>query len=111
MIKDIAVTIPRNNEYYNFLCPNCNSKNIRVIPIGISYTTTIVNNNDIANTQFKIGYTKMPHISEVLENPDVIKICECNSCKIKSRITKVINIQDLKKYLRKNNIEKPMVIQ
>jgi len=109
-MKDLANKIKEEVKYFNFKCPNCGSKNIRIIPLGVSYTNTIVDNNDILNIKFKMGYKKVPHIEDVLKDKDVKKVCDCQDCQVKSSINEELQTVDLRGYLKRNKLEKPMVI-
>ena len=110
MMKDLANKIKKDVQYFDFTCPDCKSDNIRIIPLGISYTNYIVNNDDIENVKFKFGYKKIPHIEDVLKDKETQKACECNNCKKVNRITTQLASLELRKYLKKNKLEKPMVI-
>jgi hypothetical protein len=57
-----------------------------------------------------MGYKKVPHIEEVLKDKDIKKICFCNDCNIKQSIIEEFGSIELRAYLKRNKLEKPMVL-
>lgn len=110
-MKDLASKIKSNGKaMFNMKCSFCNSSNIEIRPINAVF---YIEDNEEQLKDLPLVYRfnkNIKHISEVLVDPDIEKRYCCNECNRCDRIRDDIDNQQIRKYIKKNKLEKPMRI-
>jgi len=89
-------------EFFKFVCPDCQSKNIDLRSLKHAHKPEIIDNSDLPKKE-ATRLNNLPNLKESIlksEKEDLL-VC-CNSCKKANRIKGDILKKDLRKWLRKN---------
>jgi len=98
--------LSNEDSLFNFLCPECQSENIRLVPLGISVRPEDNDNKDFeTNEQLRkhmIYLNNLPTLRQAIRNSkkeDLMYVCDtCNSC---SFIPKELDKTKLNMWLKK----------
>lgn len=112
-MKEIYVGPPNlknlkpEEDLFDCRCPNCKSQKIILTPMKIGFMRWYVDNSDLR----KLGF----HIKDALHIDKALDVCkeytiECKDCHIHTRSTKPFDKNEKRRYIKRNNMEKPMVL-
>jgi uncharacterized protein YbaR (Trm112 family) len=116
VIYDKLKNMETEEEYFDFICPECNSNGLKknvftVKPLNISWKPDFQKNEDIQNPVMRDGYSKLPTLRQALllagnknnDTQDVLIIC--NKCNNALSIPQKIPMNLLRKWINKHNEE------
>jgi len=106
------VGMKSTEKYYNFDCPDCNSKNIQLKPVEIVYRS-VNENNDIKDIQIRNYLNKLPLLQDAIlmaSRVEGMLISDCQSCNMKNRIFQKIDNKQVRQWVRKNLGKTPLFL-
>jgi len=89
-------------EFFKFICPDCQSKNIDLRSLKYANRPDIIDNSDLPKKEaVRLNHLLTLKESIMKTEKEDLLVC-CNNCKMANRIKEDILRKDLRKWLRKN---------
>ena len=92
-------------ETFNFLCEECKSANIEIVPIGLVVRPIEADNSDLekVDRELMIRLNNLPSIQKAIkESRKEDLVYRCEDCKYSASIKKAVGENELRRWVKKH---------